>query len=645
MSEQSDRLRSRFHSNESGFHPYITSIRFPAYKSLEPDLTISFDHPITALVGPNGSNKSSILHALNSAPGGRSLAQFWFSTEVDDIDKNSPSAQKHRFIYSYKFDNSNTEAEVRVARERRWFSSPRYNSIPAPLKGKRDPDYWETTKWVKSDNMTPIPKEGYDDRVSVDKDGKRTRWTPVNKPVEHLDFRAELSAFDKFIHHQPFDRWTKDQTQKRLRAILRARPLAKALSGKALSKKDQNKLSSPPKKLDAKTVEHIAKILGKPIAEVTLLKHSFYGPPGYTAVMTLERNSGSASEVSYSEAHAGSGEFAIAVLVARVMQAEARSLILLDEPEVSLHPGAQTALMEFLNEQSLKHGHQVVMSTHSPTLIAELPPSAIKLLGYSTKDQKVVLLSNSCAPTEAFFHLGHRTAAPELPTIVVEDELAQELVQSSLRRLAPSRLASIDVRPVPGGAESIVKHLASTFAITDSKKVFLLLDGDKNPKTHPPTKKQCSHIDTAVKQSPAAMQHQLKYWFETFICTTAPYLHSNTDKATDPEVLSQTINWAENHLTHLPGSTPEELLARAAWPNEFTKQNSPTSPKEWKALWRDKTAEKFHLTSDEPVTSERIFSYQREVIANLPKDCTILQDIYGTVDQLVTIKPLPPTSN
>jgi hypothetical protein len=46
------------------FDPYISHIRFPHYKNLAPDLKIDFDFPITALVGPNGTNKSSILRAI-----------------------------------------------------------------------------------------------------------------------------------------------------------------------------------------------------------------------------------------------------------------------------------------------------------------------------------------------------------------------------------------------------------------------------------------------------------------------------------------------------------------------------------------------------------------------------------------------------
>ena len=48
---------------------------------------------------------------------------------------------------------------------------------------EEDPDYWETSKPIKKDGMTA-----------------QTRNDPVKKEVVYLDFRAEVSAFDKIFH-------------------------------------------------------------------------------------------------------------------------------------------------------------------------------------------------------------------------------------------------------------------------------------------------------------------------------------------------------------------------------------------------------------------------------------------------------------
>ena len=77
--------------------PYIRHIRFPSYKNISNNLKIELTYPITAIVGQNGTNKSSILKALYGCPDGYNVGNFWFSTEVDPIlDSN-----RSRFIYGY----------------------------------------------------------------------------------------------------------------------------------------------------------------------------------------------------------------------------------------------------------------------------------------------------------------------------------------------------------------------------------------------------------------------------------------------------------------------------------------------------------------------------------------------------------------
>jgi len=76
-------------------------------------------------------------------------------------------------------------------------------------------------------------------------------------------------------------------------------------------------------------LEIASKILGVNYSGVRIIDHSLFGQRGASAFLTSQ-------DLSYSEAFAGSGEFAIVMLVKKITEAEERSLILLDEPEVSL---------------------------------------------------------------------------------------------------------------------------------------------------------------------------------------------------------------------------------------------------------------------------------------------------------------------
>ncbi len=583
------------------------------YKSLDSNLTLTLNWPITALIGPNGTNKSSILQAISAAPEGRSLAQFWFSTEVDNIDQGPRGKASHRFIYKYRFDASGITAECRKYRGSKKYRS---SEVPSALRGKRDPDYWEPTKRVDVDGMAEIPESGFDDRLSQNRD----RWNLINKNVLYLDFRSELSAFDKYIHHQAFSHWTPDATQKRYKAVLKSRWIARALRGEKLPQSQGKHLIELAHDLDQSYVQDISTILGKAIDRIVVVQHKFFGPGGYTVRLHLQGE----GAASYSEAHAGSGEYAIVRLVDEIKRANKCSLILLDEPEVSLHPGAQAKLMEFINRETLHKGHQVVISTHSPALASSLPEQAIKVLGYDAARQRVVLLADSCSPTEAFAHLGHATIGTQ-PKLIVEDLLAAEIARAALRRHSPKKLDVLKIVPFPGGAEGLIKNVLSSLAIGTFDKAAILLDGDQKPATH------SSMLDVTHESKKIAEDTEklVDLWQKQFHLT-APNLYSDSDHGRDIEALHSCLRWAEHHLGYLPGSSPEHALAAA-----IGEDNPDLTKAQWKEFWVEKTRNELHLTPEEQVTSSQILNLQQLELARLPADSALLTTTHLEIAKII----------
>lgn len=607
-------IDSKF-TNSDQFFPYIEEIRFPMYKSLVEDTRLPLDWPIVALVGPNGTNKSSVLQAISAAPEGRSLAQFWFSTAVDDIDSGIRGKASHRFIYKYRFARDGLTAECRKYRGSKQY---RANDVPKALIGKRDPDYWEPTKRVAGDSMAPIPQTGYDEWLSNNRD----RWNQVKKNVLYLDFRAELSAFDKYIHHQSFDHWASDSTQKRYRVVQRSKWIAKALSGKTLPKAQRHKLVQKVRLLPESDVATIARILGKPISKISMIEHRFFGPTGFTVRLHLAD-----SEANYSEAHAGSGEYAVVRLVDAIRRAAKRSLILLDEPEVSLHPGAQAELLEFIEREVLQCGHQVVFSTHSPSLAAGLPSRAIKVFGVDAKSQRVTLVADGCSPTEAFAHLGHITSAATRPRLIVEDDLAREIVRASLRKHAPAKLDSLEIRPIPGGADGIIRNVLSSLALTDVEKCGVLLDGDQLPESHKSYNDIKDEAELAVAKDDIRTLKRL--WIDNYH-KTSPNLYSNTDGNLDTLTLFTLIRWSGRHLGFLPGRSPEQALAEAV-------HDKPEAPDGWKAYWENYVANDIGFTPKEvqKFPDDEVLATQRRELARLPRDSIFLKRVHETIDRII----------
>lgn len=329
MDKEIDTIKNM--KENGAFKKYIEYIVFPYYKNLVPGTKINLEFPITILVGKNGSGKSSTLHALYGAPYWKSCADFWFSTEVDPIEETGGEG-KNRFFYGYREDKQSEIKEVMKTRMRRGSKTK-----------EEDPDYWETSKPIKKDGMTA-----------------QTRNDPVKKEVVYLDFRAEVSAFDKIFHFAKGDiSGKKDLLRKR------SKYLNRLFNGEAMRFPGApDEKVGVVKELNDEMKKKISSILGKEYVSIKVAEHSLFKNPGTSIYVKTKLSS------RYSEANAGSGEVAVIQLVKKIEEAQEYSLILLDEPEVSIHPGAQEKLKEYLLEVTKRKKLQVVISSHSPILIS-----------------------------------------------------------------------------------------------------------------------------------------------------------------------------------------------------------------------------------------------------------------------------------
>lgn len=439
---------------------FIQEIRYPFYKKLQLNSTLTFDSAFTALVGPNGSGKSSVLTSLYGAARGNSLGDFWFSTELDPI-QNDESGGSARIIYKYIPDGMEEQVEVIKLR------------IRSARTGQREnPDYWETAKPRLADGMDRMPDISLPEH---EQHRTSTRWKAVNKEVVYIDFRSELCAFDIAFY---FKDMQASNNYSHVQDFLRDR-----------SRYLKNKLNSPSSlpaswysqqigKIEVLTEKQLYwanKILGKHYISATRVLHTMFEDKGYSIFFNDGSN-------QYSEAAAGSGEVAVVNCVCKVLSAPENALILLDEPEVSLHPGAQNELRNLLFEAILEKGAQVVISTHSEHFLKNLPNNAIKLFQQDVSGRYSV--SNECSPEQAFSRLGGITDTKV--KIYVEDLLAQSLIEAALQDIDVTISNNYVVIPYPGGADTIVKQLPVLLAVTnDTSQDIALLDGDKRKSVHP----------------------------------------------------------------------------------------------------------------------------------------------------------------
>ena len=417
---------------------HICSLRFPNYRNLRIDSELPFDFPITILLGQNGTNKSSILHALYGSPSGQTIADFWFETELDAIPLES-NGRKQSVIHRYREDNGDIVECIKAR---------------AP-RGVKDPDYWEA---VKHSQVYGLPVSG-------------SRIRPVNLKVIHLDFRGELPAFDKYFYFpDPKHLAARIRSAKKSGVLRRdyrrqdylrqrSRFLKKAINEEGISLTDYE-------------LEVLKYILEREYIGGKLLKHSlFHGHEGWTILFETKHFNG-----GYSDAFAGSGESSAALLVHKILQAPERSLILLDEPETSLHPRAQQRMLEFIAYQTEKKLLQVVMATHSIYLAQGLPQKAIRVL--VLEQDGTVTVKTDLSAGEALHEISTLHSGK---TILVEDDRAKLVVISALKKESSLASKEFEVLVREGGTFRIYRDIQA-YANSERNDIFFVLDGDQKPK-------------------------------------------------------------------------------------------------------------------------------------------------------------------
>lgn len=575
--------------------PFIRHIRFPYFKNFAPDTRIDFTFPITAIVGPNGTNKSSIIKALYGAPGHSNLGNYWFSTSVDPIKESGDGGSRHCFIHGYCHPTTNQVVEVLKTR----------------IQKSDDPDYWEPSRPIRRYGMAPMTD------VPKNIPGRsKTRWDAITKDVIFIDFRHTLSAFDRLFYSE-----TTDSGRKKRKARIRhwAPRLGDAIATASASFPyyGERIVGKENLQFDDNELQLISKILGRPYTSVRLIHHNLYAPDqaGYTAQMRY-------GNLQYTEAFAGSGEFATVMLVLKLNRANERSLVLLDEPEVSLFPGAQERLISFLVDSVKKHKHQVVLATHSPTMLRGLPEEAIKLVALDAETGLVRVVSQKALPEEAFVAVG---APITRPTIYAEDRLAVEVVLRALRSKGRELLELVQVEVLPGGADAILGSCAPIFAATDRTDVLLYLDGDKRPDRSWPD----------PDSIPAESDNDLSEMIATLTKTTVRLpidggLGRNANVVQKTRTQRQYLSWCRRFVDYLPGNTPEDFILHSL---------EKKAPKDSKTVFVELARKHWKLGDNEQLTSDQILEYQRHMLLNISEDSPDLTAIADTVRRFIRARP------
>ena len=174
----------------------------------------------------------------------------------------------------------------------------------------------------------------------------------------------------------------------------------------------------------------------------------------------------------YSGFHQGSGETTIAELLD--VDLPKNGLVLIDEIESSLHPRAQRRLMRDLAEAARLRECQIIISTHSPYILEELP---LRARNYILETGATKELVTGVSPQFAMTKMDDE-AHPECE-LFVEDEGAKtllgELLSKHMRDLFPR------CQIIPYGAANLGMALGQMVAANRfPRPTVVFLDGDND---------------------------------------------------------------------------------------------------------------------------------------------------------------------
>lgn len=578
-------LKQTFSTSE-----HISHIRFPKFKNIFPNTEVVFTSPLTVLVGANGTNKSSVLKALRGCINQTSISSMWFSTELDII------ADRSQYIYGYY--NKEYERIVEVLQTR--------------IYDEKNPDYWETSRPLVSLNMET------EEEIQQTTGKKRTRWPKIKKGLINIDFRSEVSAFDRAFYQKDIK---KTKSYPTIQSYLRYRSnlVKKVVDGQLIAFKWHNvDRVFQNRVLHKSSIEYINQILSQDYSEIRLVEHSLFGDRASTYLIK-------GTDLKYSEAFAGSGEIAIISMVDKIENLRKPSLILLDEPEVSVHPAAQTQLISYLLEKCRSKHHQIVISSHSGYIIDALPADCLRLFAKTSENQ---IMIRQTSHSEALFYLGARDSKIEIYT---EDNLSMYILRKVAAKMDAAVLSSIHIASLPGGAKTIKSQFIPNFAQT-KRVAYFLLDGDEDSKV------KIDHSRTIPPERDSGLDEYIKS-----ILGCEPHLAENSNDVNKVETRREFIDYVHDRMGFMPFVTPEDFIVDNCGDENLKliyEALPPGTKDRAKTAIKNYCLQEIQPPSPSDLSASQIFTVQQILLGKIPGDHVVYKNIAHFITLTLEKKPI-----
>ncbi len=291
-----------------------------------------------------------------------------------------------------------------------------------------------------------------------------TPFEKIEKATIRYAYREGSTTQTKLVL-KPTDRWRRnpDRPERRVEWVdlSRIQPVGARVGYAKLLK--ANVTEGEHAAFEAGRLDRFSQIMGKKYEKAGLSKTSV---DTEKKIPVVEH-----SNARYSGFHQGAGEIAAAELIA--VDYPKYGLVLIDEVETSLHPRAQRRLIRDLAKMARENELQIMLTTHSPYILDELPPEGRIYIMDGAGGKTIV---TGVSPEFAMTRMDEEQY-PECD-VYVEDNRASTFLSELL--VSSNRDMLTRVRIIPYGAASVGLALG----IMKSQKRFPLpstvfLDGDQ----------------------------------------------------------------------------------------------------------------------------------------------------------------------
>ena len=369
------------------------------------------------------------------------------------------------------------------------------------------------------------------------------RWCAENG-VEHVDMtiirpKSIVGAIDKnFLY---------DNVGQNVDKANQVKYLIK--QSRKIDQKPENTGKKKRRVLSSEELSEINYVLQSNYSSIEIIKHKFFAGTWATTMLFEKETDGNV----FCEYNAGSGEFLVVNIIDQILHAKNKSVILIDEPEVSLHPGAQRRLLTFILNSIIKKKIQVIISTHSRDIVECLPSEA--LICVEKQNNGVSRVRNSILPEQAFLEI---EIIPDVKQVIVEDDMACSIVRNVLKAEKLDDL--LQVIYLPGGASNLKKHIIPAFSKTNITNQFIWFDGDQFKKAIPNFEdilekdKNEKYYKRVFKESVGIEAKNIEW------CPDGNSSAGRINKNQEIQMIIQYLEYFKKNVFFLPEKIPEDIV-------------------------------------------------------------------------------------